>query len=129
MASIDLEAAARSFSRMRLRGGRMSRRGKGCLGEGVASRYACETAPRALHPKPAPVRLRFCFGRTEPSRTERKANMGKQTPVVLYVLVLAAVVVGVDVLFFRNRFWERLTVNIGIVLVFAAFYARFLKRP
>jgi len=55
--------------------------------------------------------------------------MGKQTPVVLYVLVLAAVVVGVDVLFFRNRFWERLTVNIGIVLVFAAFYARFLKRP
>jgi hypothetical protein len=29
----------------------------------------------------------------------------------------------------RNRFWERLTVNIGIVLVFAAFYLRFLRRP
>ena len=26
--------------------------------------------------------------------------------------------------FFRNRFWERLTVNIGIVSVFAAFYVR-----
>jgi hypothetical protein len=42
---------------------------------------------------------------------------------------MAAVVVGVDFLFFRDRFWERLTVNTGIVLVFAAFYFRFLKRP
>ena len=55
--------------------------------------------------------------------------MGKRAAVALYVLVLAAVVVGVDVLFFRNRFWERLMVNVGIVLVFAAFYLRFLKRP
>ena len=31
---------------------------------------------------------------------------------------MAAVIVGVDFLFFRNRFRERLTVNIGIVLVF-----------
>jgi hypothetical protein len=46
---------------------------------------------------------------------------------VLYILVLIAFVVGVDFLFFRNRFWERLMVNIGIVLVFAAFYLRFLK--
>ena len=48
---------------------------------------------------------------------------------MLYVLALAAVVVGVDVLFFRHHFWARLIVNIGIVLVFAAFYLRFLKRP
>jgi len=48
---------------------------------------------------------------------------------VLYVLVLMAVIVTVDVLFFKNRFWERLMVNIGIVLVFAAFYLRFLKNP
>ena len=46
---------------------------------------------------------------------------------VLYVLVLIAVVVSVDLLFFRNRFLERLMVNIAIVLVFAAFYLRFLK--
>ena len=39
---------------------------------------------------------------------------------VLYVLAMVAVVVGVDVLFFRHRFWERLLVNIGIVMVFAA---------
>lgn len=53
--------------------------------------------------------------------------MTRNTSVVLYILVMIAVVVGVDVLFFKNRFWERLIVNIGIVLVFAAFYLRFLK--
>ena len=47
---------------------------------------------------------------------------------MLYVLALVAVVVGVDVLFFRNRFWERLMVNVGIVLVFGAFYLRFLRQ-
>ena len=55
--------------------------------------------------------------------------MGRQAAVVLYVLALVAVVVGVDVLFFRNQFWERLIVNVGIVLVFGAVYLRFLKRP
>ena len=48
--------------------------------------------------------------------------------VLIWVLALAAVVVGVDVLFFRQRFWERLAVNVGIVLVFVAFYFRFSKR-
>jgi hypothetical protein len=47
----------------------------------------------------------------------------------LYVAVMIAVVVSVDLLFFRDRFWERLMVNIGIVLVFVAFYFRFLKHP
>lgn len=47
----------------------------------------------------------------------------------LYVVLMAAVIAAVDLLFFKNRFWERLTVNVGIVLIFAAFYFRFLKRP
>jgi hypothetical protein len=55
--------------------------------------------------------------------------VGRQAAVVLYVLAMVAVVVGVDVLFFRHQFWERLAANVGIVLVFAAFYFRFLKRP
>jgi hypothetical protein len=55
--------------------------------------------------------------------------VGSRAAVALYVLVMVAVVVGVDVLFFRHRFWERLMVNVGIVLVFAAFYLRLLKRP
>ncbi len=40
---------------------------------------------------------------------------------------MVGIIVGTDVLFFRDRFWERLMVNIGIVLVFAAFYLKFLK--
>ncbi|MFZ3277711.1 MAG: hypothetical protein WA182_12485 [Candidatus Sulfotelmatobacter sp.] len=55
--------------------------------------------------------------------------MRRQVAGVLYVVAMAAVIVGVDFVFFRNRFLERLTVNIGIVMVFAAFYWRFLKRP
>ena len=51
-----------------------------------------------------------------------------QVAVVLYVLALIAIVVGVDILFFKHHFWERLIVNIGIVLVFLAFGLRFLKR-
>jgi hypothetical protein len=54
--------------------------------------------------------------------------MGRQARDGLYVLALVTVVVGVDVLFFSHGFWERLMVNVGIVLVFAAFYFRFLKR-
>ena len=45
------------------------------------------------------------------------------------IMMIIAVVVGVDVLFFRHHTWERLIVNVGIVLVFGAFYWRFLKRP
>jgi uncharacterized membrane protein len=55
--------------------------------------------------------------------------MGRQAAAVSFVVALVVVVVGVDILFFRHEFWERLTVNVGIVLVFAAFYYRFLKRP
>ena len=55
--------------------------------------------------------------------------MGRTAAIVFYVLALITVVVGVDILFFRHQFWERLIVNVGIVLVFGAFYFRFLKRP
>lgn len=46
---------------------------------------------------------------------------------MLYVLALVAVVVGVDVHFLRHLFWVRLTTNIAIVGVFAAFYLTFLR--
>jgi hypothetical protein len=55
--------------------------------------------------------------------------MGRHMALVLYVVAMAAVIVGVDFAFFKNRFWERLIANIGIVLVFAAFGLRFLRRP
>ena len=53
--------------------------------------------------------------------------MGRQAATVLYVLTMVVVVVGVDVLFFRDHLWERLMINVGIVLVFGAFYLRFLR--
>jgi len=53
--------------------------------------------------------------------------MGRSVALVLYVVAMAALIVGVDFAFFRQRFWERLIANIGIVLVFAAFYWRFLR--
>ncbi|NKY43862.1 hypothetical protein [Nocardia cerradoensis] len=54
--------------------------------------------------------------------------MGRQAAAVVYMLALVAFVVSVDVLFFRHYFRERLLVNVGIVLVFAAFYLRFVQR-
>jgi len=56
-----------------------------------------------------------------------RVEMGRQAAVVLYVIGMAAVIAGVDFVFFSNRFWERLTANIGIVLVFAIFYLIFLS--
>ncbi len=47
--------------------------------------------------------------------------------IVIYVLAMVATVVIVDILFFRHRFWERLIANIGVVLVYVAFYLSFLK--
>jgi uncharacterized membrane protein YqjE len=55
--------------------------------------------------------------------------MGRQAALVFYALAMVAVVVSVDILFFKHHFWERLIVNVGIVLVFGAFYWRFLRRP
>jgi hypothetical protein len=54
--------------------------------------------------------------------------MSIQVERALFVIAMVAVVVAVDVLFFRGYFWERLAANVGIVLVFGAFYFRFLGR-
>lgn len=64
-----------------------------------------------------------------PKAASPKRKMGRQIAVVLYVVAMVAVIVGVDFWFFKNRFWPRLIANIGIVLVFVAFYLRFLSRP
>jgi cytochrome c oxidase subunit IV len=54
-----------------------------------------------------------------------------RNPVIaaLYLAGMVVVIVGVDVAFFRHHLWERLAANVGIVLVFAAFYLRFTGRP
>jgi hypothetical protein len=56
--------------------------------------------------------------------------MGRPAIGVLYAFGVVAVVVCADLLFFRDKtwFWERLAANIGIVLLFGAFYFRFPGR-
>jgi len=74
-------------------------------------------------------RARQLLGKATADTSEGVIGIPRTTYVVLFVLLLIAVVVGVDLLFFRDRFWERLIANIGIVLVFVAFYFRFFRNP
>lgn len=53
--------------------------------------------------------------------------MTRQVFLALYVVVMIALIVGVDFAFFRNLFWGRLLAAVGIVLVFGAFYLRFFR--
>lgn len=54
--------------------------------------------------------------------------MSSRALVALYVLAMVALIVGVDFLFLRDRFWERLSVNVGIVLAFGVVYMLFIRR-
>ena len=54
--------------------------------------------------------------------------MTKNAAVATLLAVMVVVIVTLDVAFFRHAFWPRLLVNVGVVLVFVAFYLRFLKR-
>jgi hypothetical protein len=55
--------------------------------------------------------------------------MTRQLVLGSYVGAMGALISGVDFAFLRDRFWVRLIVNIGIVLVFLAFYLRYLRHP
>ena len=91
------------------------------------SGFGCAAPSSATpHPPTSPAGSHVHHNKGHPGMF---ADMGRQLAVVLYVMAMVAIIVGVDFQFFRNQFWERLTVNIGIVLVFAAFYFRFLRRP
>ena len=63
------------------------------------------------------------------SRAGYLVRMRSTVANVLYVAVMAAVIVGLDAVFFRRRFLARLMVNIDVVLVFVACYLRVLRRP
>jgi hypothetical protein len=40
---------------------------------------------------------------------------------------MVVAIVGVDVVIFRHQFWPRLSANVGIVLLAAAFYFRYVR--
>jgi hypothetical protein len=74
----------------------------------------------------APPRRRFRLSAFGVPRSD--AQMSIPAIRVLLVLAMVVVVVSVDVLFFRSGswFWERLATNVGVVLLFGAFYFRFV---
>ena len=53
--------------------------------------------------------------------------MGTHAVIVIYILAMAALIIGVDFAFLRGLFWQRIFVNVGIVLAFAAFYLVFMR--
>lgn len=53
--------------------------------------------------------------------------MTRPIVVVLYLALMTALIIGVDMAFLRHHFWARLIVNVAIVAVFAAGYFRFLR--
>jgi hypothetical protein len=65
--------------------------------------------------------------------SREKRNCAKAPPMrlvaILWVAAMIALIVGLDVTPFKDRFWARLALNLGIVLVFGAFYFRFLRHP
>jgi hypothetical protein len=70
-----------------------------------------------------------CGIRTTVASSPHGGSVGVTTSTsvgVLDVVAMAAVVVAVDVLIFRGHVWERPAANLGIVLVFVAFYFKLL---
>jgi uncharacterized membrane protein len=54
--------------------------------------------------------------------------VNRTTGTVLLGVAMVVLIVVVDVLFLRDRFWPRLLVNIGIVALAAVIYLAFLRR-
>jgi cytochrome c oxidase subunit IV len=54
--------------------------------------------------------------------------VGRSTVAALYVIAMVAIIVGLDIAVFRHHVWARLAANVGIVLVFVAFYFRFVRK-
>ncbi len=54
--------------------------------------------------------------------------MNRNATVALVVVIMVGVIVAIDIVFFRGRFWERLMANAGVVLLVGAFLLRFVHR-
>ena len=55
-------------------------------------------------------------------------NRGMTKPIgIMYAIVMILVIVGVDLMFFRDLPWQRLIANISIVVVFGTVYLKILR--
>lgn len=48
--------------------------------------------------------------------------MERNTVLIAYVVLMVALIIAVDFLFFRHRFAQRLIANVAIVVIFATLY-------
>ena len=55
-------------------------------------------------------------------------TMGKTLINAIFLAAMIITIVGADILFFRHHTGARLAANVGIVLLYLAFYWRFIKR-
>lgn len=46
---------------------------------------------------------------------------------IIAVVIMFIIIYSIDALFLRHLFWERLIVNIGIVVVFLVLYLKYIK--
>ena len=53
--------------------------------------------------------------------------MSTRASTVFYFLVMVALIVAMDIVFFRHRFLARLIANITVVAVFCVIYLAFVK--
>ena len=53
--------------------------------------------------------------------------MNRTVVTVIYLVVMIALIVGLDIAVLRHHFWLRLGVNVGIVAVFLAGYFLFIR--
>ena len=53
--------------------------------------------------------------------------MEKFNKYIISVVVTFIIIYSIDSLFLRHLFWERLIINIGIVLVFLVIVLRYIK--
>ena len=55
-------------------------------------------------------------------------TMGKTLINAIFLAAMIITIVGADILFFKHHNGARLAANVGIVLLYLAFYWRFIKR-
>jgi hypothetical protein len=69
----------------------------------------------------------MCIGRRAPGAPGRIGHMSRDLIIVGYLLLMGAIIVVCDILFFRDLLWWRLGFNVAVVAIFAIVYMVFLR--
>lgn len=55
--------------------------------------------------------------------------MDKNIAAILLVVLMVVLIIVLDIVLFRHHLLARLLSNVGLVLLFIAFYLRFIRHP